>query len=574
MNKKHFFAIVTLLAMMLCLPVKAANSFWGYCDSKIVSEFGSLTAAKGAIYIPAEVAQLYKGYTVSAVNVGLYAKTSVKVFITKDLNGDPLVTKTAGDQYKGWDEIKLSSPYTIDGEGFYVGYSYTGTENSLGISSTYSENGCWADLGDGWKNYATESAAKALAIQLKITGDNLPDDIALFASSDLAVKKGEACKFDFSVKNMGATVVRNLQVGYSVDGGEEVVKDFKTTMASNNEKTFSIDYPGFNTTGSHKVNLRLVSVGGATDAYEGNNQVLMNVTVKNLVPKQRLVVEEGTGTWCQYCVSGIYAFRDAAEKFPDEFIGIAVHKSDELTTSSYDNLTFGGYPRCYLMRDLNSSLTPTLGTFETVIKKFREKNPMMDVEVVAQFTDNSKTQIHAEALTTFLNSYTGINYRISFVLLEDNVDINSQAGDATIKQLDHVARMNYSYNGVEGSIPTDVEADKTNVYEATLDVPYTVQHPDNLKLVALVLDVKTGKIENAGEVALVKKATSIRDTENVVAPEFSFEGDHLNTNNFSGEVRIYTATGVEVPNANLAPGLYFVKATAGKNTVTRKLIKK
>lgn len=574
MNKKHFFAIVTLLAMMLCLPVKAANSFWGYCDSKIVSEFGSLTAAKGAIYIPAEVAQLYKGYTVSAVNVGLYAKTSVKVFITKDLNGDPLVTKTAGDQYKGWDEIKLSSPYTIDGEGFYVGYSYTGTENSLGISSTYSENGCWADLGDGWKNYATESAAKALAIQLKITGDNLPDDIALFASSDLAVKKDEACKFDFSVKNMGATVVRNFQVGYSVDGGEEVVKDFKTTMASNNEKTFSIDYPGFNTTGSHKVNLRLVSVGGATDAYEGNNQVLMNVTVKNLVPKQRLVVEEGTGTWCQYCVSGIYAFRDAAEKYPDEFIGIAVHKSDELTTSSYDNLTFGGYPRCYLMRDLNSSLTPILGTFETVIKKFREKNPMMDVEVVAQFTDNSKTQIHAEALTTFLNSYTGINYRISFVLLEDNVDINSQAGDATIKQLDHVARMNYSYNGVEGSIPTDVEADKTNVYEATLDVPYTVQHPDNLKLVALVLDVKTGKIENAGEVALVKKATSIRDTENVVAPEFSFEGDRLNTNNFSGEVHIYTATGVEVPNANLAPGLYFVKATAGKNTVTRKLIKK
>lgn len=574
MNKKHFFAIVTLLTMMLCLPVKAANCFWGYCDSKIVSEFGSQTAAKGAIYIPAEVAQLYKGYTVSAVNVGLYAKTSVQVFITKDLNGDPLVTKTAGDQYKGWDEIKLSSPYTIDGEAFYVGYSYTGTENSLGISSTYSENGCWADLGDGWKNYATESAAKALAIQLKITGDNLPNDIALFASSSLAVKKDEACKFDFSVKNMGATVVRNFQVGYSVDGGEEVVKDFKTTMASNNEKTFSIDYSGFNTTGSHKVNLRLVSVGGATDAYEGNNQALMNVMVKNLVPKQRLVVEEGTGTWCQYCPSGIYAFRDAAEKFPDEFIGIAVHKSDELTTSSYANLTFKSYPNCYLMRDLTSSLTPTLGTFESAIKKFREKNPVMDVEVVAQFTDNSKNQIHAEALTTFLNSYTGVNYRISFVLLEDKVDIDYQAGDATITQLDHVARMNYSYSGVEGSIPTDVVADETNVYEATLDVPYTVQHPDNLKLVALVLDVKTGKIENAGEVALVKKATSIRDTENVVAPEFSFEGDRLNTNNFSGEVHIYTATGIEVPDANLAPGLYFVKATAGKNTVTRKLIKK
>ena len=574
MNKKHFFAIVTLLTMMLCLPVKAANCFWGYCDSKIASEFGSLTAAKGAIYIPAEVAQLYKGYTVSAVKVGLYAKSSVQVFITKDLNGDPLVTKTAGDQYKGWNEIKLSSTYTIDGEGFYVGYSYTGSENSLGVSSAYSEDGCWADLGDGWKNYAAEDAAKALAIQVKITGDNLPNDVALFSSSELIVKKDEACKFEFAVKNMGATVVRNFQVGYSVDGGEEVVNDFKTTMASDNEKTFTIDYPGFATTGTHKLNLRLISVGGASDAYEGNNQALVNVLVKNLVPKQRLVVEEGTGTWCQYCPSGIYAFRDAAEKYPEEFIGIAVHKSDELTTSSYANLTFSAYPNCYLMRDLSAAVKPTLGTFETVIKKYREKAPVMDVEVAAQFTDNSKNQIHAEALTTFLSAHTGMNYRVSFVLLEDKVDIDYQAGDATITQLDHVARMNYSYNGVEGSIPTDVEAEQTTVYEATLDVPYTVQHPDNLRLVALVLDVKTGKIENAGEVALVKKATSIRDTENVVAPEFSFEGDRLNTNNFSGEVHIYTATGVEVPNANLASGLYIVKATSGKNTVTRKLIKK
>ena len=35
--------------------------------------------------------------------------------------------------------------------------------------------------------------------------------------------------------------------------------------------------------------------------------------------------------------------------------------------------------------------------------------------------------------------------------------------------MDHVARINYSYNGIEGSIPADVEADETTRYTTTLD---------------------------------------------------------------------------------------------------------
>lgn len=594
-NRKQFIAVVALLAMMFCLPINAAKTYWGYCNGVDPVAFGTKTAAKGAIYIPAEVAQLYKGFTVSAVKYGLAAQAdNVEVFVTKDLNADPIVTKKASVAYKGWNEVALTTPYEIDGEGFYIGYSYTGSAVSLGMTTTFSENGCWADLGDGWQNYATQKgeSAKALAIQARITGDNLPLDLMLYTDThEYAVVKGEPCKLEFSVKNLCSVAVRNLQVGYSIDGGEETVCDFKTTMGSNIDKSFAIEHEGFSTTGKHSLKMRVVSINGKDDAYAPNSELVLGLNVKNSVPVQRLVVEEGTGTWCQYCPKGIVGFRKASEAYPNHFIGIAIHRSDNLVTNTYEDLVFESLPSCYFNRNTKSAIEPSFESIETAVKKLMEKTPVMGVDANVKYTDSGKKKISVEALTTFLGAHKGMNYRLSFVLLESGItgytQVNAFAGGklgemggfeklpnpATI-DMDHVARMNYSYNGIEGSIPADVEADETTRYTTTLDVPSTIQNPDNCDLVVLVIDAATGRIENGVKVALGEHTTGIRDAEKVVVPDFSFCGDRLNVDGFAGSVRLYTADGVEVSNSNLAPGMYIVKATAGNQTVTKKLIKR
>lgn len=596
MNRKQLIAIVALLAMMLCLPIKAAKTYWGYCNGVDPVAFGTKNTGKCAIYIPADVAQVYKGFTVSAVKYGLAAQASnVEVFITKDLNADPIVTKKAAvsNVYKGWNEVALTTPYEIDGEGFYIGYSYSGENVSMGVTSTFSENACWADLGDGWKNYTTEmgETAKALAIQARITGDNLPLDLMLYTEQkDIAVQKGEPCKFDFSVKNLSAVVVRNLQVGYSIDGGEETVCDFKTTMGSNIDKSFAIEHEGFSTTGKHSLKMRVVSINGKDDAYAPNSELVLGLNVKNSLPIQRIIVEEGTGTWCPNCPRGIVAVHKASEAFPDRFIGIAVHRQDAMETNSYAELQFDGYPSSYINRNLKSSIDPSFDAFKTAVNNVSERVPVMGVEANAEYTDATKSKISVEALTTFVSEHKGIDYRLSFVLLEDGVKGYTQANNyaggsvemggfeklpnpATI-DMDHVARMNYSYNGIEGSIPADVEAFETTRYTTTLDVPSTIQNPDNCDLAVLVLDANTGKIENGVKVALGKHTTAIYDAEQLLIPDFSFQGDRLNVDGFSGSVRIFTTGGVEVANSNLAPGMYIVKATAGNQTVTRKLIKR
>ena len=41
MNRKQLIAIVALLAMMLCLPMKAAKTYWGYCNGVDPVAFGT-----------------------------------------------------------------------------------------------------------------------------------------------------------------------------------------------------------------------------------------------------------------------------------------------------------------------------------------------------------------------------------------------------------------------------------------------------------------------------------------------------------------------------------------------------
>ena len=593
---KKTILFIALLLGLISFEARAASTycFWGYSGGKVTGEFGSKKSAKGAIYIPADIAKLYEGKTISEVKVGLAAMAkNVKVFITKDLNGENAVTKTAGILYNGWNEVKLSSTYTIDGEPFYIGYSYEGDNLSMGRSDMYSENGCWADLGDGWKNYAADKAYKALAltIQAKIAGENMPKDLWLYSSRDAIVKKNAPCEFGFGVINMSPRIARTLLVGYTVDGGAEQTEEFKTTMGSGAEKEFAIKYPGFSENGIHSVKLRLISVDGENDAFAGNDTTSTNIKVMDAVPQQRFVVEEGTGTWCGWCPLGIVGLNGMAKKYPETFIGIAVHKQDKLETSSYSKLSFSGYPSCYINRDLSIVAKPEFASLEASHNKAIKKSPRVGMEIKANFVGNSKNKIKAVTSASFFAAQSSVDYKISFVLVENGIEGYYQANNfsgggqgkmggfedlpsyASIK-MDHVARMNYSFDGIKGSIPTTVEADQIVEYPAELEVPGNIQHADSLHLIALLINSK-GQIENAASTHVtVDPALSISEDVSLLAPEFTFSNGHFNIEGFEGKVRIYDANGREIPNHDIQSGFYIIKYTSGNKTIVKKILLK
>ena len=297
------------------------------------------------------------------------------------------------------------------------------------------------------------------------------------------------------------------------------------------------------------------------------------IRVMNSLPVQRVVFEEGTGTWCPYCIRGIEGFNYMTEKYPDTFIGIAVHKDDQFATSSYDKLTFTGYPSSYAMRDCSQSINPSSANLEGVYKVIAAQQPVASVGVVAGYTDASKTTFTVRTNLNFFTAKSGLNYRLSYVLLESGM-IAYQQGYYKDTEMNHVARMNYSFDGFSNSVPKSVEEEEDVESFRDLEMPTTVQNKDNVELVCLLIDGISGHIVNAAKCEIDAEApvSAIRETRQQLVPVFTVSNGQLNLNGYRGTVSVYDASGKQVSADHLQAGLYILRATDGNQSFVQKVV--
>lgn len=588
MNKLY----TTLLALLLTVATWGANGKvnWGYGLDTPTGEFGSKTSAKGAIYVPAEVAELYKGCTITGVRVGLAdAASSMNVFVTKNLNGTAEATGAASSVKSGTNTVNLSSAYTIDGSAFYVGYSYSGSANAMGCCDLSQANGCWADLGSGWSNYSAQG--KTLCIKAVIEGETstMPVEGALVSLTGATVEKEKAFTVTGKFVNLCPSVIRSFQVAYSVDGGAETIVNFnkKVTLGANTEREFSLDMEPITEPGNHTVTVRLVQLGGKDDAYAGNNTATCTIDVRRLIPVRRNVMENNTGLDCGWCPYGIVAIRNMYKQYPNQFIGIEVFTAGDLYTSTYEPHCTDSTPIFTLNRQTSQTVT-TLESVSSAMAQYKDDIPEMQVEVEGAIVNGN--QVNATATTTFTTSKTNASYRIAFVVTEDSIKGYSQdnyfynnmhgemggfesLGPVAKVDQNHVARYIYEYNGFYGSVPYDITAYEPMKFTRTLDLPGTLQNTAYLHIIALLLDTRTGYIVNAAEANITGgTVTAIADVQHSAAPDFTVEGGLVKTDGFRGTVSVYNLRGEQVPNGQLTSGVYVVKATGDSGTITKKIV--
>ena len=261
------------------------------------------------------------------------------------------------------------------------------------------------------------------------------------------------------------------------------------------------------------------------------------------------------------------------EKYPDTFIGIAVHKDDQFATSSYDKLTFTGYPSSYAMRDCSQSINPSSANLEGVYKVIAAQQPVASVGVVAGYTDASKTTFTVRTNLNFFTAKSGLNYRLSYVLLESGM-IAYQQGYNKDTEMNHVARMNYSFDGFSNSVPKSVEEEEDVESFRDLEMPTTVQNKDNVELVCLLIDGISGHIVNAAKCEIDAEApvSAIRETRQQDVPIFTVSNGQLNLNGFRGTVSVYDASGKQVSADHLQAGLYILRATDGHHSFVQKVV--
>ncbi|MBR4886349.1 MAG: choice-of-anchor J domain-containing protein [Muribaculaceae bacterium] len=357
--------------------------------------------------------------------------------------------------------------------------------------------------------------------------------------------------------------------------------------------------------------IAVVNNAVTTDPVNCQATALMQKFHKNIV------VEEATGMWCTYCPAGIVAMEELEKKYPESFIGLALHYNDQLAVDDYvSDLSFpDGFPTGWINRrfycdpmvkieeDGQTKYTMLNGGFETY---YLEEMTLPAVAEINVSAEPSGSGCRLKSDVRFAMNATDADYRIAYVVIENDVtgegyyQVNGYSGQdvdmggfedlpATIYDIkfQHVVRQIYDdYQGVVGSVPSEFVGGETYTHEYVIEMPKTVDNIDNVEVVAMLIDMKTETIVNADKIDVSASVATLDEDAvaiNCVARDGVVRVDVFGEVLQGSHAALYDVHGrlIEVVNVdsqsvefahNCSAGVYVVVLTDGDRQMTEKII--
>ncbi len=534
--KKHLLSVVSA-CLMATATVTAADTFtYGYCGNEMVNDFGGVGSLVAAIEIPADVASSMVGCKLVGMEIGWGSGTAKKptIFISEnkiDFNSYIAVgykprQLNGGD--KSWNTVTFNDPYEINGTPFYVGYYYpsVGSSNRPVVSdgaNPATPQGCYY----GWGDTAQEAFASCkrvsdygnVSIRLIIEGSIDLNNRATVrsVSAPMLVSPGETFTVTVSATNDGTNDITSVAGVVNVDGTEfEFSKTFDTPVTANESIEVTLDNAVCENEGQNlDITAEITTVNG-----ESNNAPYKQMSTSFICSSssfvRNVVVEEFTGTWCTNCINGFAGMEYMNRTYPDSFIGIAMHgptaANDSMFESDFSSLVYqiSSYPNAWANRQ--SSFYPNEARLREVYAEFYK--PCFErVLLEAVYTDNNRNKLNIRATTEFATPLTDIDYALTFVITRDHVgpgfqastgavtviDANGEPSNASpvLVYFDDVATQTPNVYGIEASRMTDAEKGERIEFSYTMPLKFVNSDPDNINLIALLLDRKTDTIINA-----------------------------------------------------------------------------
>lgn len=514
---------------------------------------------------------------------------------TSLVSSDESVTSAAGAKNTGeWHEVMFDQKVELNSsfEGLFVGYNYKQKSNNYPIGVSSKVEGpfyIYANIpaskgGNGEDWYQINSGGYGLSIQLIVEGDFAPNAVRPLDFGEFTVVKGKSKNVAVSLWNIGSKLT-SIDYTIALDGkaGAEQHLDFGKDFGLGGTHSVEIPFAAASELGASTVTLTITKVNGEENACVKNSATGTLYTVEREFVK-RSVVEQFTGTGCGNCPSGHVAMHNMHNLYGDQFIGIALHQfnaSDPMYNASYD-LGFTGAPQCMVNRSsgvlapyeqmpevLKASLDEIALTDVTVTGTFAEEdtkvNATASVESLVAGDYNIAFMLTADGLTGTTNSWKQSNYFCkgggrysSKASMPDDLKHLWDMGSSYVETYNDVLiASSYVSSNNKATLPTLV-ANGTVSSEYTMKMPTKVALKKALKLdqiyvVALLLDKKTGAIVNAGR-ARVTGSTGI---------------ENVNNSSEATVVARYNVNGVQI--AAPVKGINIVKMSDG---TTRKVLVK
>lgn len=515
---------------------------------------GGIGAGKPATMLPLSMFYVapYTGSSLTEVNIGLaFAATNVKLYLRSSIDGKDLYTQNIGNLAAGWHHIILTTPYKISTSKLVIGYEATTTATGnnahiLGITdnSVFLNNACYLEMNG---SYYTQSYG-CWAIQGIVKGDNLPqNEIALYSLTKGLVKSSSPFTVKGSFWNLGAKSVGSYEIGYSINGvsGSQTIKC--DSVKSYDLEDFELNIPAANIPhqDSALITLEVKKVNEADDEYSDDNSGSSYLTSTDISYLHKVVVEEGTGAWCGWCVRGIVGLGNMRKKYPDTFIPIAIHYGYKASgknidgleidpTASYTYTEFlnnyiSSFPTCIIDRKYSND--PYYG-LEDVYNEEQSELCLIDYKYKSLSYDTSTGLVSATVTAKSAFNYKNTNYKTAFVVVEDSLTTtspqsNEYANNAngemggfenlpksiTNQNYNDVALGIYSNWQGDSSLPSTIVAETPYDYSYSFTLP-TIKNKNNVRIISLLINANTNEIVNAASASLVENSTGIDNVKN------------------------------------------------------------
>ena len=518
------------------------------------------------------------------------------VFIAESLEADPVVVEecvlengyTKYEAGKSVEQtVKLSTPYTIkEGQGFYFGYiayncllsmTQQMADYPIGIDETSSGLFCGNvttydnETGKMIDDYTMEGADN-LYLWATTTGpcEGFTDlfyymgaTVGYFALPVVKVGAQSVGEIHGFVQNYGSNDLTAIEYQLTVNGvdlpSEKATIDIKPLELGEFIVPMSALTPGTR----NEIKLHVLSINGK--ALPENVVTSDAIVIDTNGYSRPMVVEEGTGTWCGWCPMGIVGLEYMTEKYGDDFIGIAVHYSDEFAENSYQPLIenyIDGFPSCIAGRDTYFIFQPEKSALEQVWKYyFKPTVAAAKVDLTVNNVKEDARRLEATADVTFDFDDSANEYRIAFVVLEDGLKATQQnyfsgSGESmdgwedmpstVVWTFTETARNIFEYDGIKDSLPKEIKKGETYSFDYTIKTG-NVKKVSETSIVCMLIDQKTSTIMNA-----------------VKIPFSEYKGeagisDIATDNSAASEAVYYNLNGMRVDSRNLTPGLYIVR---------------
>jgi len=422
-----------------------------------------------------------------------------------------------------------------------------------------------------------------------------------------------------TIVNEGASELNSFDVEWTIDGNNYTESFSGLSVAPYTAYEFTLSDPiTISEAVSYNYTVNVSNPNGEMDGNLSNNTSSAAIFGLSSFPTKNVVVEEATGTWCQYCPSGTVAMEYMEENYPETFIGIAVHNGDPMTVPAYDAImaeTIAGYPSSNIGRFI-FNVSPTTVNLDSLHNQLVNKRTPVSVSQTVAF-DETTRELTVVAEANFVTQLSQ-EMRFSVIITEDGVtgtsngynQANAFAGGAEgplppfdtlpdpvpASQMvyDHVGRaLLGGYYGTENSIEAEVfDGDtKTFTYNYTIPEMFDV---NNINIIALAIKSSTGEIMNADKVHLSDLIVSNQnvyhnDLVNVYPNPFSDQAVvELDINTVSevniqlinsmGQVVVERNYGslsgknvLPINGTNLSDGIYMVHITMDDVSITKRV---